>query len=209
MVACGGDGDGGNSNPPPPNGSGSCQNNNTPPCATGLTGNNPFFTAIVNSATDVVDYARYAPTQTGEATITLYNFGNNDLDLEIKSSDDQYLDGSFSSTSTQEQVILPVSAGTVYYIVVHAYETGGNPSNYDLSVTLSNSSGPPPSNAMNFSIRDDCSDGQFFRFKFYDVDNNLVWPNSSTHYTTPGFGVPSTHSLACISGARILFRGIA
>jgi len=215
LTACGGGGGGGDDDkggntsppvPPPPTNT-TCSNNNTLPCASLLTGDNSFSIGSVNSANDVLDYARYSPANSGNVSITLNNYGSNDLDLELRSSADLVLGNSISTTSPEEIIVHSVTAGSIYYIVVIGFETGGLDASYDLDISLDTSSPPPPPPAvsMSFSITDSCNDGFFTRFKFYDVDNNLVWPNSSTHYTTPGLGITSTKELACVSGAKICY----
>ncbi len=225
LSACGG-GDGGDDDrtvspptPPPstpPPTVNTCPNNDTLSCAMTLTGNEPFFTGTVNSANDRLDYARFTPSISGSASITLDNYGSNDLDLELRAANDLVIETSRSTVSPEEKITRNVLAGNVYYIVIRAFETGGLNSSYDLEITLDSTTTtppppppppPPPSSTvtMNFSITDGCNDGYFTRFKFYDVDNDLVWPNANTHYTTPGLGVRSTKPLACIPGAKICY----
>jgi hypothetical protein len=58
---------------------------------------------------------------------------------------------------------------------------------------------------ISLGIIDECDDGYRIDFRFYDIDNNLVWPSSTTNYYTPGYGTTVSNDLSCVTGATICF----
>ncbi|MCG7929556.1 MAG: PPC domain-containing protein [Candidatus Thiodiazotropha lotti] len=223
-ASCGGGSGGGDSSgsstevTPPPNEvttppPATCQDNDTVECADPLTGNNPSITGHGNSSNDVHDYFEYTPSQSGTVTVTLSGFGANDFDLFLRSSSGVVIDSS-ESVNTQERIVFTASAGATYFISVMAYQTSGMTISYDLNIALSSNTNtppppPPPSttSTMSYTIIDSCNDGYLIRYKLYDVDNDLVWPTATTHFSTQGLNRDNTHSLACRTGARICYGG--
>lgn len=60
---------------------------------------------------------------------------------------------------------------------------------------------------LRYQIEDGCNDSTRIDYRFFDQDNDLVWPNASQHYYTPGYGQSSTTSLSCRTGASICYGG--
>lgn len=66
---------------------------------------------------------------------------------------------------------------------------------------------PPPTTTftITFNLTDGCNNGIPIDYKFYDVTNHLVWPSSSTHYSTQAYNATYTHNLTCNSGANVCY----
>jgi hypothetical protein len=67
--------------------------------------------------------------------------------------------------------------------------------------------GPCAWDTIEWRVTDLCEDGFLIEYKFYDFDNNLVWPSSSTHYEAVYYNNTYTHVLRCRPGARVCFGG--
>ena len=87
----------------------------------------------VNDVFDPDDYFVFVAT-TSTYTITLSNYGGNDLDLYLYDSNQQVLGFSESYTDPTESIVQNVTAGSTYYIQVSGWNTFGQDSSYTLSV---------------------------------------------------------------------------
>ena len=67
--------------------------------------------------------------------------------------------------------------------------------------------GPCAWETIEWRVTDLCEDGFLIEYKFYDFENNLVWPSSSTHYETVYYNYTYTHVLQCRPGSRVCFGG--
>lgn len=86
---------------------------------------------------------------------------------------------------------------------------GGSGGRYDMTLNIARITPPPPPpvtySTLRWTITDGCNNGISIRYKFYDVDNNLVWPSSTTYWYTEYFGATYSHNLTCRTGAKICF----
>ena len=84
---------------------------------------------------------------------------------------------------------------------------------YDMILNVAGTTNPPPppppdppvNHTITFTITDGCNNGISINYKFYDVDNNLVWPSATTHYATQFYNASYTHNLLCRAGARVCY----
>jgi Pyruvate/2-oxoacid:ferredoxin oxidoreductase delta subunit len=53
-------------------------------------------------------------------------------------------------------------------------------------------------------VTDGCSDGRGFQIKFFDVTNNLLWPNATEVYIIPT-GETRNTTLSCRTGANVCY----
>lgn len=122
---------------------------------------------------------------------------------------------SCSPNGTWSLVVPQDSAGQVTlfgFVDGHfPYKTvfGGSGGRYDMTLNIASSVNPPPpptsNSTITFTITDGCNNGIQIQYKFYDFTNNLVWPSSSTHYTTLAYNASYTHNLSCRTGASICY----
>lgn len=85
---------------------------------------------------------------------------------------------------------------------------GGSGGRYDMTLNVATSVAPPPpvlNSIITFTITDGCNNGIPIQYKFYDFTNNLVWPSSTTHYTTLAYNASYTHNLNCRTGANVCY----
>src|SRR5258707_11812972 len=83
---------------------------------------------------------------------------------------------------------------------------GGSGGRYDMTLNVATVYVAPPVNqTITFVITDGCNNGVPIDYKFYDETNNLVWPSSSTHYSTAAYNGVYTHNLSCIQGANVCY----
>lgn len=89
--------------------------------------------------------------------------------------------------------------------------TGGR---YDITLNVATSVNPPPpppppppssSSTISFTITDACHDGWAIDWKFFDEDDNLVWPTATTTYYSQYDDTPYTQALSCTTGALICY----
>lgn len=95
------------------------------------------------SGGDRVDYYALTPDVSEEFSITLSDFGNNDLDLYIDDAEGNILYSS-ATVADLENIFETLQAGTTYYVNVFAYQTGGNTVDYELLFRLGMASGDEP-----------------------------------------------------------------
>lgn len=82
---------------------------------------------------------------------------------------------------------------------------GGSGGRVDMTLTPATSGGT--NSTITFVIEDGCNNGVQIWYKFYDFENNLVWPSSSTHYYTEYYGASYTHNLQCRTGGNVCYGG--
>lgn len=95
------------------------------------------------SGGDRIDYYALTPDVSEEFSITLSDFGNNDLDLYIDDAQGNILYSS-ATVSDLENIFQTLQAGTTYYVNVFAFQTGGNTVDYELLFRLGTASGDEP-----------------------------------------------------------------
>jgi hypothetical protein len=59
---------------------------------------------------------------------------------------------------------------------------------------------------LDWTIADECYNGEEIEFRFFDITDGSVWPNLSQVYVLDG-GTSSTYSLDCTTGDQICFGG--
>ena len=64
-----------------------------------------------------------------------------------------------------------------------------------------------PESTIEWRVTDMCDDGDVIEYKFYDFDNNWVWPSASTHYETTIYNRTYKSVLSCQKGAKVCFGG--
>lgn len=69
----------------------------------------------------------------------------------------------------------------------------------------SGNSTPVPTNSLTVKLKDQCGDGYRVDYRFFDVNNNLVWPASDRNYYTLAFNQYYRHDLACAPGAQVCY----
>lgn len=60
---------------------------------------------------------------------------------------------------------------------------------------------------VTWHVSDKCNDGYRVDYKFYDFDNDWVWPGSSTNYYTPVYGAVYASTLKCVAGSKVCIGG--
>ncbi|MBN2498092.1 MAG: hypothetical protein JXR96_26110 [Deltaproteobacteria bacterium] len=58
---------------------------------------------------------------------------------------------------------------------------------------------------MTLRITDACPDGMIMHYRYFDMDNNLVWPDNEHVYTTPEYDTVYSEELTCYEGAKICY----
>lgn len=61
--------------------------------------------------------------------------------------------------------------------------------------------------SIELSITDQCDDGYYIEYKYFDVDHDLVWPDADSYYYTEYFNQAYTSILSCIPSAKICYGG--
>jgi hypothetical protein len=85
---------------------------------------------------------------------------------------------------------------------------GASGGRFDIVLNVATVSPPPPpitNSNISFTITDSCHDGWAIDYKFYDEDDNLVWPSATTHYFTTLDDTPYTQALSCVTGALVCY----
>ena len=102
-----------------------------------------LLSGSVSSASggDRIDYYALTPDASEEFSITLSDYGSNDLDLYVDDAQGNILYSSTSSSDIIENVFETLQAGTTYYVNVYAFDTGGSTVDYELLFTLGSASG--------------------------------------------------------------------
>lgn len=62
-------------------------------------------------------------------------------------------------------------------------------------------------NTSTWKVKDHRNDDYRVDYKFYDIDNDLVWPSTHQVYYTESYGKEHTHVLTCEPGAKICIGG--
>jgi hypothetical protein len=63
---------------------------------------------------------------------------------------------------------------------------------------------PPQPVTLTWTLADRCADGLGVQARFFDLDNDLVWPDASHVYVIDSGG-SATYRLTCVPGAKICY----
>ncbi len=79
----------------------------------------------------------------------------------------------------------------------------------NLNIASGGGGGPPvtTTSVITFTITDGCNNGIPIDYKFYDETNHLVWPSSTTHYSTTAYNGVYAHNLTCNNNALVCYGG--
>jgi hypothetical protein len=58
---------------------------------------------------------------------------------------------------------------------------------------------------ITWVIGDQCNNGSTMDYRFFDIDNNTVWPNSTQVYVISDDGQNYTSTLSCVSGDKVCY----